>query len=208
MNVSGNWVKPMISPMAAVSQDADDQRPRDLPHIEDHRDQQPDQSHPRPGAVGEHELHGDRAVTGGLTDQPGVDEPDEHDEEPDAHADRPLQGEGDGVHDRFTQAHDHQGKDDQAFEDDHPHGPGWGQPLAQDEPEGDRAVDAETGCHRNGIVGHHPHQDAEQAGDQGGARGHGRGIEARGRENGGVDEDDVGHHQERRDPGPYLGADG
>ena len=46
-------------------------------------------------------------------DQPAIHEADEQDEEADADADRPLQGERHGVHDRLAQADHDQHEDDQ-----------------------------------------------------------------------------------------------
>ena len=88
-----------------------------------------------------------------------------------------LEAERDGVHDRLTETDHDQGQHDQTLEDDHPHRPGRSQTVPEHQSEGDRGVDAETGSQSNGIVGNHPHQDAEQAGDQGGPRSHGRGVE-------------------------------
>ena len=60
-------------------------------------------------------------ATGLLMIDPGIDEADEQDEEPDADADRTLQAERDGIHDRLAQADEHEQQDDEALEHDDAH---------------------------------------------------------------------------------------
>src|SRR5690606_9579810 len=188
-------------------EDAEDQRSLDSAGVEQDRDRQTDERHSRSPRVGEEELDRDRPL-GDLGDQTAVDESDEEDEETDADADRPLQRHRDSFHDRLPETHQHQHQDDETFEDDHAHRSGRAQPVAQNEPEGDGAVDAQTGGERDRVVGEDAHGDAQQPGDERGAGGYRPRVEAGGAEDVGVDEDDVGHHQERGDTGAYLGADG
>src|SRR5690606_5689316 len=186
-------------------EDAEDQRSLDSAGVEQDRDRQTDERHSRSPRVGEEELDRDRPL-GDLGDQTAVDESDEEDEETDADADRPLQRHRDSFHDRLPETHQHQHQDDETFEDDHAHRSGRAQPVAQNEPEGDGAVDAQTGGERDRVVGEDAHGDAQQPGDERGAGGYRPRVEAGGAEDVGVDEDDVGHHQERGDTGAYLGA--
>ena len=63
-----------------------------------------------------------------------------------------LERERHGVHDRFAKADHDEDRDDDAFEDDDAHRARQGQALAEDEGEGDDAVDAEAGGQRERVV--------------------------------------------------------
>ena len=108
------------------------------------------------------------SVTGvpcALHDEPGVVEPDERDEEPDADRDRLLQLERDRPHDLLAQAGEHERGHDDALEDDEAHRRREGQAVLADELERDDRVDAETRRERVGVVRVEAHQDRHHRGD-------------------------------------------
>ena len=126
----------------------------------------PNQNTKWAGVVGKTNVDGHRVLggrPGRLDDDAGVDEADEQDEQADPDADRPLERHRDGAHDRFAQADEDEQRDDEAFEDDDAHRAGRGQALGQDEPEGDRAVDAEAGGQGDRRVGDDAHRDGQRA---------------------------------------------
>ena len=175
-------------------------------HVErDHQDQ-PDREHehgPACELATDAELDGDRTDSGAAY-EPGVDEPDEGDEQADADRDGDLELGGYGVEDRLPEAGQDQHQDDQALDHDQPHRVGP-RHLARDR-ERDERVEAEARRQRQWVVGDDPHQDRQHAGRQ-----------RRGRcdlceraddvtvdvgaleKDDRVQDDDVGHRQERHD---------
>ena len=148
-----------------------------------------------------------------LDHDPGVDQPDDRDEEADPDPDGELEVVGDGVDDRLAEADEHQHGDDQALGDDDAHSVGPAQAVGADEREGHEGVDAEAGRERERVAAVDPHREG---GDRRDERGDGqqlveRELHAAGRGHRAqdlrVDEQDVGHRQERGRAAADLGRD-
>ena len=101
------------------AEDPDQQRAADVPGDQRVGPEQPDdEDRDRPGV----ELRGDRDDGArALDDDPGVDEPDDRDEQADPDPDRELEVVRDGVDDRLAEADEHERGDDQALDDDDAH---------------------------------------------------------------------------------------
>ena len=141
-------------------------------------------------------------------DDPGVVEADEGDEEADPDRDRLLQLEGDRPEDQLAQAAHGEQHHGDSLEHDEAHRLGEARLAARDEAVGDDRVQAHARRDRVGVVRRQPHEDRHHACDETGARQdrpeHERLPEGRmrhPREDDRVDEDDVRHHDERRDTG-------
>ena len=87
-----------------------------------------DGRHERAGAV--RQRHERRAAR---LDEAAVGKADEQDEQADARADGPLQGQRHGIHDSFPEADGHQDHHNHALEDDDAHGAGRRQPATGQE---------------------------------------------------------------------------
>ena len=166
------------------------------------------------------ELDGDGRVCGvrDPLDEPRVDEADEGDEQPDADADGRLELGGHGMEDGLPEAGQHEDEDEQTLEDDEAHGVGPGH-LAGDGHR-DEGVETEAGRQREGVVGGDAHEDRHDARHQGGAGRDGRQVGAIPRaapeigagpildeaEDERVEDDDVGHREERDEAATDLTA--
>src|SRR5450759_1025384 len=114
-----------------------------------------------------------------------------------------LQLERDGLEDGLTEAGEHEDRDGHALEEDEAHGALKGEALAQHEAEGDDCVEAHAGGDGVGAVGEETHDDRHHAGHAAGRGECGRERQALAlqTEDARVHEDDVGHDDERREPG-------
>src|SRR5215211_1122159 len=137
---------------------------------------------------------------------PAVLEPDERDEQPDADRDGELHRHRDGVHDRLAQLGQHEDRNDEALDDDDGHRLLPAQAQAQYQGEGYYGVQAETRGQGHRIVREDAHRYARQRRRHARREEHARNREAGalGAEDRWVDEDDVGHRHEGRQPGDYL----
>jgi len=163
---------------------------------------QPARNPPTPSSTG-------TGPVDGLRDDAGVDEADDGDEQADTDADGGLQGRGDGMEDGLAEAGQHQDGDDDALEDDQSHGIGPGHALLLGDTEGHEGVETKTRRQRQRVVGHHAHEQGHHAGHQGRCSGYHREVgvattteEATGpvglrADDQGVEDDDVGHREER-----------
>ena len=193
--------------------DADEDGALHLPHVQDDHEEQAEEEHEdrpalkRPaqpqlqrGAAGSHHL--------------GVHQADEGDEQADAHADRGLDMGRDGLEDGLAETGEHQDEDNDALDDDQPHGVGVGHAVHADQGVGDHRVDAQPRRQGHGVVGDQAHEDGHDPGDQGGAGGDLLGGAQRGDALvlGGQDErvehEDVGHREEGDDAAADLAGDG
>ena len=193
--------------------DTDEDGALHLPHVQDDHEEQAEEEHEdrpalkRPaqpqlqrGAAGSHHL--------------GVHQADEGDEQADAHADRGLDMGRDGLEDGLAETGEHQDEDDDALDDDQPHGVGVGHSVHADQGVGDHRVDAQPRRQGHGVVGDQAHEDGHDPGDQGGAGGDLLGGAQRGDALvlGGQDErvehEDVGHREEGDDAAADLAGDG
>ena len=105
------------------------------------------------------------------SDEAGVDEPDEQDEQPDTGRDRGLQLDRHGIENQPAQAGRRQRDDDEPVDDDQPHRFWPGQRA--DQSRGDEGVETEP----RGECERQPGNDAEQDGhDTRGQRCHGRDL--------------------------------
>ena len=107
-----------------------------------------------------------------LDDESRLPEPDEQDEQADADADRLLEVERHGVHDRFAKAADDQDRDDDALEEHDAHRGRPGEAHSRDKLEGDHRVQPHARSDGERTVRVETHQDAEEPGRETG-RGHG-----------------------------------
>jgi hypothetical protein len=148
-----------------------------------------------------------------LDDDARVDEADDRDEEAYADPDRELDVVRYRVDHRLAEADEHEQGDDQALGDDDAHRVGPAQAIGADQREGDERVDAQARGERERVAPVDAHRQRGDARDQGG---HGQHLverelhTARRRhrsEDLRVDEEDVGHRQERGHAGPHLGGD-
>src|SRR5665647_3376448 len=136
-------------------------------------------------------------------DEAAVDKADEQDEEADADDDGLLQLERDGLEDGLAEAGEHEDRDGHALEEDEAHGALEAEPLTQHQAEGDDCVEAHAGGDGVGAVGEEAHDDRHHAGHEAGRGECGRERQALPlqTEDARVHEDDVGHDDERREPG-------
>lgn len=157
-----------------------------------------------PGVAERHERGQARAVH----DDPSPLEPDEHDEEPDAHADGGFQRQGDGVEDLFT---DRDQRADQEYDalHEHRHHPELPRdPHADHHGEREERHDADARHQRERVLPEEPHQDrADERRDGGGDDRSARrkpdlAHHAR------IDGEDVDHGEEGGDSGDDFGLDG
>ena len=197
--------------------DAEEERGAHAARVEPQRDDQTDEEREdRSGA--ERGQRDDRRAARREDDDAGVDEPDEQDEQADADADRALERQRDRVEDRLAEVREHEDRDRDAFHEDDPH---RGRPrqrrLAEHELERDDRIESEPRGHCEGAIRVEAHRDREHARAE---RGHRDGLIEAGTEvlalqirdadvvqDDRVERDDVGHHEECRDPTDDLGAD-
>ena len=184
----------------------------DAHDVEDHRDEEAGQEDPlgRLGREDREDGASDAVARRHGEDQPTILEADEQDEQPDADADRALQRNRHGVHDRLAQTDEHGDRHEDALDHDHAHRSGRREPLAG-ECERHDCVDAQPGRQRERIVADDPHRDGCHAGDEcragrdGGQRPDVALAEARS-EDRAVHEEDVGHDHEGGQAGARLGC--
>ena len=139
-------------------------------------------------------------------DDAGVFKADEGEEQPDAGGDGGVERRGDGFDQAPAEAGEGEQQEGGARQEDRAEG-GWPRHAhALDDGVGEVSVQPHAGRHGERIAGDGPHEDTGQAGGQtGGRRDRGHGHPGGG-EHRGVDEDDVGHRQERGAPGEDLRA--
>ena len=185
-------------------EDAEEQRALDVEGGEDDRGDDRDGTDDEGGLGDLAEGDQGAAVAG---DDARVGEADHGDEEAEADGDGVAQRQRDGVHDRLAQAAEDEQQDDDALEEDDAHG---GAPVAAAVGGGgddDHRVDAKAGGKCERTVGEEAHEDGHDARTEAGARdGCGDGY-PRIRQNQGVERDDVGHREERREAGAELLGD-
>ena len=138
-----------------------------------------------------------------------VDHADEQDEEADADDDRLLELQRDRLEDRLAEAGEHEDGDGHALEEDEAHGLREREALAEDEAERHDGVEAHAGSDGVGAVGDGAHEDRHDAGDETGGGEHGGEGQtlAAESEDTRVHEDDVGHDDERREPGKHVASE-
>jgi hypothetical protein len=149
-----------------------------------------------------------------LHHEPGVDEPDERDEQADADADGSSELPRNRVDDGLAQAQQDQQRDEHTFDDDDTHGV-WPRQVsrAADERERHEGVDAQPGSHRERALGVEAHEKGHHASHQSCDRQELIERESMPRavlhatEDAWVDEQDVGHRQEGGSPADELGMD-
>ena len=138
-------------------------------------------------------------------DQLGVLQADKGHEQADAHADRALQGHGDGVEDALTHIGQGQHDEDDAL---HKHGHQGQLPAVahgQHDRVGEIGVQAHAGGQSKRVVGQQSHQGRAHKGCQCGGDQHSLGVHAGRRQDVGVDRKDVGHGHEGGDTCHDLG---
>ena len=190
-------------------QDAEEDVPPDVFDDQEGREQDPQHGdehgdpHAVEGAVG-HSLG--EGIKGDLRsrvghDDPGIQQSDEGDEEPDPYRNGLLQGHGDGIEDGFPDGG--QGKDDEddPFDEDGGQGHFPGIPHLEADGVGKVGVEPHARCQGKGIVGKGGHEEGTQGRGDGGDGEQGPFIHACGTEDGGVHDQDVGHGHECGDPG-------
>ena len=129
-------------------------------------------------------------------DQLGVLQADKGHEQADAHADRALQGHGDGVEDALTHIGQGQHDEDDAL---HKHGHQGQLPAVahgQHDRVGEVGVQAHAGGQSKRVVGQQSHQCGADEGCQCGGDQHSLRVHAGSRQDVGVDRKDVGHSHE------------
>jgi len=192
--------------------DADEDGALHPAHVQDeHEEQAEEEDEHGPSLKGPAQPQLERSAAG--ADHLGVHQADQGDEQADADADRGLDMGGDRSEDGLAETGEHQDEDDDALDDDEPHGVGVGHAIHADERVGDHRVDAQPRRQSHGVIGDHPHEDGYDPGDQGGAGGDLLGGAQRGDAvvRGGQDErvqhEDVGHREEGDDAAANLAGE-
>jgi hypothetical protein len=139
-------------------------------------------------------------------DEAGVAKADEGDEEADAAGDGGVKLVGDGAENHLADAGGGEREKDDAGEKDRAEGGLPGDVHLEADGVGEVGVEAHAGRERDGIAGDDAHEDGAEGGREAGGGGDGGQGHAGSREDGRVDQDDVGHGQERGDAGQDLGA--
>ena len=140
-----------------------------------------------------------------VDDQLGVLQADESYEQADAHADRALQGHGNGVEDALTHIGHGQHDEDDAFHKDGHQSQLPAVAHGQDDRVGEVGVQAHAGGQRERVVGQQSHQGRAHKGCQCGGDQHSLRVHAGSRQDVGVDRKDVGHGHEGGDACHDLG---
>ena len=148
---------------------------------------------------------------GGARDHdPGGFEPQEREEQPDPAGRAATDRRRDGARDCVT--HPRRAHDDErdARPRDEPERRAPRHALGEQDMKGEEGVEPHPGRHGEGEARVDAHQDRHRGGEDHGRRHHPREGKARplGREDRGVDHDDVAHREERRQAGEELAADG
>src|SRR5699024_7689679 len=202
-----------------VDNNADEQPTADLADHEPATDQQTkDEDEGGPSS--------DRAVdpqadwdgrTSGVRDaanETGVHQADHGAEQADTHADRGLQAGRNRVEDRLAEASDGQENDDDAVDDHQAHGLWPGQSLGSDEGHRDQGVNAQAGGDAERVLGddtksngHHASGEGRHRGDAGGSQDVAVDVRSRTQDQW-VQDDDVGHREERDHATADLVGDG
>ena len=189
--------------------DTDENGPADLAHVEHDREEEAeeeDDDRPSLEGTAQAQLQGGATAAHHL----GVHQADERDEQADAHGDRGLELIGDRLEDGLAEAGEHQDEDDDALDDDEPHGVGVGHALGAHEGVGDHRVDPQARGQGHRVVGDDAHEDRHDRGDEGGAGGE-LGLGSRRTrlgQDGGVEDEDVAHREEGDDAATDLAGDG
>ena len=140
-------------------------------------------------------------------DDAGILQPDQREEEPDAGGDAELQIHGDRIDQPGTQRRQREREEEQARQE---HASERQLPIAAKlghHGEGEIGVEPHAGGERDGVVGVKPHDDGARRGGKAGGDEHRAMIHASLLEDRRVDEHDVGHSEEGREPGAELGPD-
>jgi hypothetical protein len=135
-----------------------------------------------------------------------VAESDECDEEADASTDCGVELMGDGGEKALADAGVCECEEDDAGEEDGAEGGLPGDVHGFDDGVGEVGVEAHAGCEGERVVGEGSHEDAAEGRAETGGGGDGGEGHAGLREDGRVDEDDVGHRDEGGEPGDNFGA--
>src|SRR5690348_10067165 len=162
-------------------------------------------------AVGVADLDGGAGLDGGEgveLDDVGVGEADEGDEEADAGAGGELDREGDAHDDLLAPGAGDEQQEGEAIQEDEGEGGADGEAARADDGEGEEGVVAEAGGERPGQISPEAHEQRGDDGGEDGADDQRGGVEAGGRHDGRVDEDDVGHRDEGGEAGGELDAVG
>ena len=193
--------------------DADEDRALHLAHVQDeHEEQAEEEDEHGPALEGPAQPQLQRSA-GGATHHFGVHQSDESDEQADPDADRGLDVSGNGLEDGLAETGEDQDEDDDALDDDQPHGIGVGHAAHAHERVGDHRVDAEPRRQGHRVVGHHAHEDRHDSGDQGCAGGdllggaQRRDAVVRGGQDERVQHEDVGHREEGDDTAADLAGE-
>jgi len=139
-------------------------------------------------------------------DDAGVAEADEGDKEADASADSGVELVRDGGDEALADAGEGEREEDDAGEEDGSEGGGPGDAHAFDDGIGEVGIEAHARCEGEWVVGGRSHEDAAEGGAEAGGGGDGGERHAGFREDGRVDEDDVGHRDEGGQASEDLGA--
>ena len=140
-----------------------------------------------------------------VDDDAGILERDDAEEQSDAGADRVFQVSRDRVDDVFAQSRHRQEEEQHAGQKHRAERLLPRVFVCQHHGEGEERVQSHAGRERDRIIRVQPHHDAaHRRGDAGGDE-YGALVHSRLRENARIDEDDVGHRQERGQTGQRLG---
>ncbi len=173
----------------------------------------------RPGGDGAVDPEGHYGAFAGA-DEAGVDQPNQGDEEPQAHRNGGAQELRHRPENGFTQARHHEQRDDDAFNNDNSHtvSPGHSGHLHDDY--ADDGIEAQPGGHGEREIGDDAGEQRHEAGHNGGAGGDGREVRALGaaaqvgaggirtRQDNGVKNQDVGHGHEGDQPAAQFAGHG
>src|SRR5665648_595870 len=151
------------------------------------------------------------------TDDAGVDQADQGDEQADAHTDRHLELLGHRPEDRLAEAGEHKDEDDQTLEDDDAHRVRPRHAIEAGDGVCDEGVESESGRQGQRELRDDAHRDGQQAGHEGGHRGDlgevatGERVPRTvgdGADDERVEDDDVAHREEGDQAAADLGPDG
>ncbi len=188
---------------AGGDEDADEDGAADLFDFErDHEDE----SEEREGGGGIADVAEADEGCGIADDEAGVAKADEGDEESDAAGDGCIEFMGNGAQDHLADAGGGEREEDDAGEEDRAE-----RRLPRDmhleaDGVGEVGIEAHARGERDGIARDDAHENGTERRGEAGGGGDGGQRNARGGENGGIDQHDVGHREEGGDAGKNLGA--
>jgi hypothetical protein len=190
---------------AGDGEDADQDGTTHAPRFEDGDQQEAGQGEQRRGGIERPECNQGVGVG---DDDAGFLQGDDGEEQTDTGHNRGTQRGGDaghqpGTHAGQRQCEEHQSRDEHGGQRLLPRQSG-----GADHGEGEERIQAHARCHAHGEVGSEGHHQRAQCGGQAGGDEHGARVHAGGGKDVGVDEDDVGHRQERGQPGQHFGPHG